>query len=77
VACDELYGDNKPILLSNLKHNFKLGKDVLEERPLLDRLALHAFSLRLKSLNGEELYLEAPVPKDLMAVLQQLKKLRK
>ena len=26
VVCDELYGDGKPILLSSLKHKFKLSK---------------------------------------------------
>ena len=32
VVCDELYGDGKPILLSTLKHKFKLSKNELEER---------------------------------------------
>ncbi len=74
VACDELYGDGKPILLSSMKKNFKMSKDLLEERPLLDRLALHAFSLKFSDINDKEIYLEAPLPRDLNAVLQQLKK---
>jgi len=74
VVCDELYGDGKPILLSTLKHKFKLSKNELEERPILNRLALHALSLQFINTNGEKIKLEAPVPKDLRALLQQLRK---
>lgn len=74
VVCDELYGDGKPILLSSLKHKFKLSKNELEERPILNRLALHALSLQFANTNGEILKVEAPLPKDLKAFLQQLRK---
>ena len=74
VVCDELYGDGKPVLLSSLKHKFKLSKNELEERPILSRLALHALGLQFINANGEKLKLEAPVPKDLRALLQQLRK---
>src|SRR6186997_1292393 len=76
VVCDELYGDGKPILLSTLKHKFKLSKNELEERPILNRLALHALSLQFTNTNGEKIKLEAPLPKDLRALLQQLRKLK-
>ena len=76
VACDELYGDGKPVLLSALKHKFKLSKNELEERPLLNRLGLHALSLQFLDTNGDSVKLEAPVPKDLRALLQQLRKLK-
>ena len=74
VVCDELYGDGKPILLSSLKHKFKLSKNELEERPILSRLALHALSLQFATTKEEILKLEAPLPKDLRALLQQLRK---
>src|SRR6478609_6736963 len=74
VVCDELYGDGKPILLSTLKHKFKLSKNELEERPILNRLALHALSLQFTNTKGEKMKLEAPLPKDLRALLQQLRK---
>ena len=74
IVCDELYGDGKPVLLSSLKHKFKLSKNELEERPLLNRLALHALSLQFVNTNGEPIKLEAPLPKDLKALLQQLRK---
>jgi 23S rRNA pseudouridine1911/1915/1917 synthase len=73
IVCDELYGDGKPIFLSSLKKKFKLSKDEEEERPILSRLALHSYRLKFK-LKDKEFDLEAPLPKDLRACLQQLKK---
>ncbi len=77
VVCDEIYGDGKPVLLSSLKPKYNLSKDELEERPILNRLALHALSLALTDQDGKTLKLEAPLPKDLSALLQQLRKLKK
>lgn len=74
LACDPVYGDGKPVLLSSIKKKFRLGKDVLEERPLLDRLALHALSLSFKGVDGKDYFIEAPLSKDMNAVIQQLKK---
>lgn len=75
IVCDPLYGDGKPVLLSSLKlKKFKLSKDQEEERPLLNRLALHAHLLSFAGMNKEAVQLEAPVPKDLRALLQQLNK---
>ena len=76
IVCDELYGDGKPVLLSSLKHKFKLSKNELEEKPILNRLALHALILKFANTNGETIKLEAPLPKDLRALLQQLRKLK-
>jgi 23S rRNA pseudouridine955/2504/2580 synthase/23S rRNA pseudouridine1911/1915/1917 synthase len=73
IVCDPIYGDGKPILLSALKRNFKLAKAADEERPILARLALHSHRLKF-TLNEETFDLEAEVPKDLRAVLQQLRK---
>jgi 23S rRNA pseudouridine955/2504/2580 synthase/23S rRNA pseudouridine1911/1915/1917 synthase len=77
IVCDDLYGDGKPVLLSSLKHKFNLSKNELEERPIVGRLALHSLSLRFKNLNGDMINLEAPLAKDLKALLQQLRKLKK
>lgn len=73
IVCDEIYGDAKPVLLSSLKKNFKLAKIAEEEKPILSRLALHSYRLKF-TLGGETFELEAPLPKDLRAVLQQLRK---
>ena len=73
IVCDETYGDPKPVLLSSIKRNFKLAKAADEEKPILGRLALHSYQLKF-SLGGQDFQLEAPVPKDLKALLQQLRK---
>jgi 23S rRNA pseudouridine955/2504/2580 synthase/23S rRNA pseudouridine1911/1915/1917 synthase len=73
IVCDESYGDGKPILLSSLKKKFKLSKKEEEERPILARLALHSHRLKFM-LNEKEFDFEAPLPKDLRACLQQLRK---
>ncbi len=77
VVYDELYGDGKPLLLSSLKSKFKLSKNELEERPILNRLALHASKLSFTNQSGEKIILEADLPKDLKASLQQLTKWKK
>ena len=74
LACDELYGDGKPILLSSLKRNYKLSKHDEEERPMLNRLALHSYRLKFTDSDDTVIDLVAELPKDMRALLQQLKK---
>lgn len=74
IVCDPLYGDGKPVLISSIKKkNYNLAKNEDEERPVLSRLALHAAELKF-SLNGKHYHLQAELPKDLRALLNQLKK---
>lgn len=75
LACDELYGDGKPVLLSSLKKKYKLSKHDDEERPMLNRLALHSYRLKFSDTDGKIIDLEAELPKDIRALLQQLKKI--
>jgi 23S rRNA pseudouridine1911/1915/1917 synthase len=74
LACDELYGDGKPVLLSSLKKKYKLSKHDEEERPMLNRLALHSYCLKFTDAEGKAFNLIAELPKDMRALLQQLKK---
>ncbi len=74
LACDELYGDGKPILLSSIKRKYNLSKHDEEERPMLNRLALHAYRLKFTDIDGKDFDLIAELPKDIRALLQQLKK---
>jgi 23S rRNA pseudouridine955/2504/2580 synthase/23S rRNA pseudouridine1911/1915/1917 synthase len=74
IVCDELYGDGKPVLLSTIKKKFNLSKKEDEEKPIMGRMALHALSLKFTNMNGETIELEAPLPKDMKAFLQQLSK---
>lgn len=75
IVCDELYGSDQPLLLSSIKRKkFKLSKEDEAETPLLNRLALHAWKLKFKDISGDQVQLEAPLPKDIRATLQQLKR---
>lgn len=73
IVGDEWYGDGSPLLLSSLKRNFKTSAGDLTERPILSRLALHAAALSI-DWQEEKIELLAPLPKDLKATLQQLRK---
>lgn len=74
LACDELYGDGKPVMLSSIKKKYKLSKHDDGERPMLNRLALHSFRLKFTGVDGKIINLEAELPKDIRALLQQLSK---
>lgn len=76
IACDTVYGDGQPVLLSSFKKKFRLSLHDEEERPLVTRLALHSHQLNFKDANGNAHSLEAALPKDLKALLQQLQKNR-
>jgi len=73
IVCDELYGDGKPVFISAIKRNYKLSKREEEERPMLSRLALHSYRLVFE-LDGHTYDLIAEPPKDMRALLQQLRK---
>lgn len=74
IACDEIYGNGEPILLSSIKKKFKLSKSEETERPIVSRLALHSSQLKFKDEKGVSHSFEAPLPKDMAALLQQLRK---
>ncbi|MDR3123334.1 MAG: RluA family pseudouridine synthase [Treponema sp.] len=78
VVCDPLYGARnspKPVYLSAIKKGWR--GDPLEEKPLLDRLGLHAARLSLPYPDAEHrLTLEAPLPRDMAALIKQLEKAR-
>jgi len=46
LAIDPLYGGTRPLLLSDFKMNYRLSKGQTE-KPLIDRLTLHAYQLSL------------------------------
>ena len=70
IVCDPVYGDGAPVLLSSLKKNYHLSKSEEEERPILSRLALHSYRIVFDDHN-----ISAEPPKDIRALLQQLRKL--
>jgi len=77
IICDPLYGNGEPVMLSSIKKKFNLSKKEEEEKPLFNRLALHAEKLQFTDAEGTLHILEAPLPKDMKALLQQLRKWKK
>jgi 23S rRNA pseudouridine1911/1915/1917 synthase len=81
LAVDPLYGRRDELLLSELKRNYR-SKPGRPERPLMDRLTLHAARIRLPdpaastSASGGFLEIEAPVPADFQRITRQLAKVR-
>jgi len=74
IACDELYGNGQPVLLSSIKKKYKLSKHDEEERPMIASLALHSYRLKFIDMDGKEMELIAEVPKTFRALMSQLKK---
>ncbi len=75
ILCDPLYGKNAPVFLSEIKNNWR--GDRYKERPLLARLALHAYSLKFTHpVNGKRIEVVAEYPKDLKSLITQLRNLR-
>ncbi|MCL1972743.1 MAG: RluA family pseudouridine synthase [Endomicrobia bacterium] len=72
LAIDGEYGVSDPLLLSSFKRKYK-EKGI--EKPLIDRLTLHAAELTLTLPGTNELKtFEAPLPKDFEITLKQLRK---
>jgi 23S rRNA pseudouridine955/2504/2580 synthase/23S rRNA pseudouridine1911/1915/1917 synthase len=74
IVCDAIYGNGEPVMLSSIKRNFNLSKKEEEEKPLFNRLALHAEKLVFTDLQKQQHTIESPLPKDMKAFLQQLRK---
>ncbi|MDP4282987.1 MAG: RluA family pseudouridine synthase [Bacteroidota bacterium] len=77
IICDAVYGDSKPVLLSSFKKKYKLSQHDDDERPIIKRLGLHSHKLSFTDLHHTKHTIEAELPKDMKALLQQLKKNRK
>jgi 23S rRNA pseudouridine1911/1915/1917 synthase len=78
IAGDGLYGKSDTLFLSAIKQRgFKLSKGT-SERALLNRQALHAIKLKLvHPFDEQAMSFEAPLPKDMSATLNQLRKWNK
>jgi RluA family pseudouridine synthase len=75
ILADPLYGDGKGFYLSAIKPGYKSEG---EEKPLLNRTALHAASLTVDHpTTGERMTFTAPLPKDMSSVLKYLRKFRR
>lgn len=75
LAIDPVYGGREAFYLSEIKgKSYRKGK-FEDERPLMSRQTLHAYSLQLEHpATTEMLTVTAPLPKDFKAMLNQLQK---
>ncbi|MEO1437045.1 MAG: RluA family pseudouridine synthase, partial [Bacteroidota bacterium] len=74
LLVDPIYSNKAGFFLSEIKRKYNLGKD-REERPLISRTTLHAAALSFQHPEtGATLRFEAPLPKDMNAVIRQLEK---
>ncbi len=73
IVGDQLYG-GKPLLLSKLKEGYRLKRDQIE-RPLLDRVALHAAQLSLEHpATQQTVTITAAWPKDITVAVKYLRR---
>ncbi|MCQ2590748.1 MAG: RluA family pseudouridine synthase [Treponema sp.] len=75
IVCDPLYsGNQKPVRLSEVKRKWNGDED--SERPLLSRLALHAYKIQFEHpVTHEQVSFTAPYSRDMEAVRKQFAKL--
>ncbi len=75
LVVDSMYGGAEALYLSEIKRKRFNLKRMSEERPLLTRVPLHAYRLQLlHPISGETITQECPLPKDMRATLNQLRK---
>ena len=72
LVADLAYGGTD-LYLSAIKKKYK-PKFEKEERPLMARVGLHAYSLKFEDLKGKIQHIECPYPKDFQTVLNQLER---
>ncbi|MBI4868488.1 MAG: RluA family pseudouridine synthase [Candidatus Wallbacteria bacterium] len=76
LAIDPLYGSKHPLMLSELKPDYR-PRQTREERPLIGRLPLHAAELTFRHPStGQAMTLVAPMPKDFRSILRALRRYR-
>jgi len=76
LAVDPRYGSCDKMHLSDFKPGYKPKKGQVE-RPLMDRLTLHAQSVNIDSPSGKILQVAAEYPKDLRVLLSKMEKWRR
>jgi len=72
IVGDLNYG-GRLFYLSSIKHKYKTGK-FENEQPLIKRFALHASAIGFHAIDGKEIEVLAPFPKDFGALIRQLEK---
>ncbi len=74
LAVDPVYGGREALFLSEIKSKYQ-KKEEEEERPLIKRLTLHAKSIEFVHYRTNKVVkIEAQLPRDFKAILNQLRK---
>lgn len=73
LLIDPLYSNDTEFKLSSIKKKYNTEK-YTDEKPLIDRLTLHAKKLKFTHPNGKIVEFNSELPKDLNALYNQLKK---
>ena len=77
LAVDPYYGETEGVFLSSLKSGYKFKAGV-KERPLIDRLTLHAFSATFRHpFSKQEVTFSCPLPDDFNLLLDKLRKYKR
>lgn len=71
ICGDEMY-KGKPVFLSKIKRGYRLTDE--EEQPIIKRFALHAKQITFKGVDGADIAVEAPYPKDFATLIKLLDK---
>jgi 23S rRNA pseudouridine955/2504/2580 synthase len=72
IVGDAMYG-GKPFYLSSVKRRYNTSKYQEEELAVMNRTALHAYALEFENMDGKQLRIEAPYPKDYAVTLKLLR----
>lgn len=73
IVADDFYGGANAFL-SKIKRGYKLGKFSDAERPMMQRLALHAHQIKFFINETEQIEVTAPYPKDFDVLIKLLAK---
>ena len=74
ILCDPYYGNGLPLYLSDFKKKFR-SSNKHAEKPLLERLALHAHKLSfINPMDNKAYEYESELPKDMRAAVKQFDK---
>lgn len=74
LIVDKLYGNREEFFLSEIKNKYRTSKNS-NELPLISRQTLHSHQIKFfNPSSDEELIFDAPLPKDLKALRNQLSK---
>lgn len=74
IVGDDVYGDGKGILLSDLKRTYR-SKPEQREQPLVGRVALHGAQVRFPHpRTGRQVVIDAETPRDFRATLHNLRR---